>query len=72
MADRDGPVVNKNANRNSNQNPNQNPNQYPNHAQGNVQDDNEGQNLPPHNPFLPDALIEPWSTSKTTIKLVPF
>ena len=43
MANRDGPAVNKN----SNQNPNQ--------AQG----DNQGQNPPPHNPFLPNAPLAP-------------
>ena len=51
MADRDGPVINENANRNPNQNPNQ--------TQGNVQDDNQGQNPPPHNPFLPNTPIAP-------------
>ena len=70
MANRDSPAINENANRNPNQNPNQNQNS--NQAQGNVQDDNQGQNPPPHNPFLPNAPIAPGSTSKSTIKLVPF
>ena len=55
MTDRDSPAINENANRNQNQNPNQNPNQ----AQGNAQVDNQGQNPPPHNPFLPNAPIAP-------------
>ena len=42
MANKDGPVINENTNKNPNQNPNQ--------AQGNVQDDDQAQNLPPHNP----------------------
>ena len=48
----DGLTINKNANRNPNQNPNHNPNQ----AQGNAEDNNQGQNPPPHNPFLPMLL----------------
>ena len=59
MADRDGLAINENANRNPNQNANQNLNQNPNKGQGNVQDDNKGQNPPPHNPFLPNAPIAP-------------
>ena len=55
MANRDGPAINKNAKRNPNQNLYQNPNQ----AQGNVQDDIQGQNPPPHIPFLPNAPIVP-------------
>ena len=35
----------------------QNPN--PNQAQGNVQDNLQGQNPPPHNPFLPNAPLIP-------------
>ena len=53
MPNRDGLVLNENANRDPNQNPNQNPNQ----AQYVIQGDNQGQNPPPHNPFLPNALI---------------
>ena len=53
MADRDSLVINKNANRNPNQNQNQN------QVQGNVQDDTQGQNPPPHNPFLHNAPIAP-------------
>ena len=41
MANWDGPVVNKN------------PYQNPKPVQQNPQDDNQGQNPPPHNPFLP-------------------
>ena len=55
MANRDGPVINENANRNPNQNPNQNQNQ----AQDDIQYDNQGQNPPPHNPFLPNAPLAP-------------
>ena len=55
MADRDSLAINENANRNPNLNLNQNPNQ----AQGNAQDDNQGQNPPSHNPFLPNAPIVP-------------
>ena len=62
MANRDGLVINKNANRNPNQNPNQNPDQNTNQAQ----DDHQGQNPfpnnpfnppPPHNPSLPNAPV---------------
>ena len=68
MANRDGPVINKNANRNPNQNPNPNQNQNPNQAHHDAQDDNQGQNPPlnnpfnpppPHNPFLHNASIAP-------------
>ena len=47
MANQDGPAVNKN------------PNQNPNQAQGKAQVNNQGQNPPPHNPFLPNALPAP-------------
>ena len=47
MANRDGLAINEN------------PNENPNQVQGNVQDDDEGQNPPPHNPFLPNALTAP-------------
>ena len=40
MANQDGPVVNENQNQN------------PNPVQQNPHDDNQGQNPPPHNPFL--------------------
>ena len=43
MANQDGPVVNENQNQN------------PNPVQQNPQDDNQGQNPPPHNPFLPNV-----------------
>ena len=59
MANRDGLAINQNANRNPNQNQNE--------VQGNVPDDNQGQNPPPHNPFLPNAPIVPqlnWSHFK--------
>ena len=36
---------------------NENPIQNPNQAQGNAQDVNQGQNPPPHNPFLPNSPI---------------
>ena len=51
MTNQDGLAINENANRNPNQNQNQ--------AQGNAQDDDQGQNPPPHNPFLPNAPIAP-------------
>ena len=52
MADAGGPAVNQNPNQNQNQNPNQNPNQI-----SNPQDNDNGQNPPPHNPFLPVPLL---------------
>ena len=47
MANRDGPVINKNQNQN------------PNQAQGNAQDDNQEKNPPHQNPFLPNSPIAP-------------
>ena len=43
---------------------NENPIQNPNQAQGNAQDDNQGQNPPPHNPFLPNAPIAPGAPQR--------
>ena len=38
---------------------NENPIQNPNQAHDNAQDDNQGQNPPPHNPFLPNNPLAP-------------
>ena len=38
---------------------NENPNQNPNQAKVNAQDNNQEQNLPPQNPFLPNAPLIP-------------
>ena len=51
MADQDGLAINENANRNPNQNQNQ--------AEGIAQNDDQGQNPPPHYPFLANAPIAP-------------
>ena len=46
---------------------NENPIQNPNQAQGNSQDDNQGQNLPPQNPFLPNAPVAPGSPQRSQL-----
>ena len=43
---------------------NENPIQNPNQAQGNVQDDNQGQNPSPHNLFLPNAPMAPGAPQR--------
>ena len=52
MANQDGLAVNEN------------PIQNPNQAQGNTQDDNQGQNPLPHNPFLPNTPIAPGAPQR--------
>ena len=52
MADQDGPAVNEN------------PIQNPYQAQDNAKDDNQGQNPPPHNPFLPNAPVAPGTPQR--------
>ena len=52
MANQDGLAVNEN------------PIQNPNQAQGNAQDDNQGQNPTPHNPFLPNTPIAPEASQR--------
>ena len=51
MANWDGLAINENANRNPNQNPNQ--------VKGTAQNEDQGENPPPHNPFLHNAPIVP-------------
>ena len=56
MANQDGPVVNENQNQN------------PNPVQQNPQDDNQGQNCPPHNPFLPNVPLAQGASQRPQLK----
>ena len=64
MANRDSPPVNQNQNQNQNQNANQNPNQVPD-------DNNQGQNLPPNDPFNPLPPQNPFLSNASIAPGVP-